>query len=99
MARIRILSVGPFMTTSIKSTFRKTTIAIRTTCAIAGITTAFAAFANPHTQQAVGAATLHVGDFALLDQNGVFHQLTRDADKKAVAIMAYDGSCASDKQA
>jgi peroxiredoxin len=44
-------------------------------------------------------APLHVGDFSLLDQNGVFHQLSRDRDKQAIVIMSYDDTCASDKQA
>jgi peroxiredoxin len=39
------------------------------------------------------------GDFALLDQNGVFHQLSRSRPKKAVVLMSYDASCASSQQA
>ena len=39
-----------------------------------------------------------VGDFALLDQNGVFHQLSRYGFDKAVVVMSYDASCASDAQ-
>jgi peroxiredoxin len=40
-----------------------------------------------------------VGDFALLDQNGEFQQLSRYRHKKALVVMSYDASCASDKQA
>src|SRR5215831_16759042 len=42
---------------------------------------------------------VHVGDFALIDQQGTFHQLSRYRFKKALAVMSYDESCASDKQA
>ena len=43
--------------------------------------------------------TLHgaldrVGDFALLDDRGIFHQLSRYRHRAALAVMAYDGSCA-----
>lgn len=44
------------------------------------------------------AAPAQVGDFALIDQNGVFHQLSRYADKNAVVLMSYDSACATDKQ-
>ena len=39
------------------------------------------------------AAPTQVGDFALLDQNGVFHQLSRTRYRKAVVLMAYDAAC------
>ena len=43
--------------------------------------------------------TLHgaldrVGDFALLDDRGTFHQLSRYPHRSALALMAYDSSCA-----
>ena len=43
--------------------------------------------------------TLHgaldrVGDFALLDDRGTFHQLSRYRHRSALAMMAYDSSCA-----
>lgn len=36
-----------------------------------------------------------VGDFALLDTDGDFHQLSRMRDKDALVLMAFDQSCAS----
>ncbi|NKB32996.1 MAG: hypothetical protein GKR91_07865 [Pseudomonadales bacterium] len=36
-----------------------------------------------------------VGDFALLDSDGVFHQLSRYRHQEALVLMSYDGSCAS----
>ena len=36
-----------------------------------------------------------VGDFALLDSEGEFHQLSRYRHQKALVLMAYDSSCAS----
>lgn len=36
-----------------------------------------------------------IGDFALLDSDGDFHQLSRMRDKDALVLMAFDGSCAS----
>ena len=43
--------------------------------------------------------TLHgaldrVGDFALLDDRGTFHQLSRYQHRAALAVMAYDSGCA-----
>lgn len=35
-----------------------------------------------------------VGDFALLDDRGIFHQLSRYQHRAALAVMAYDSSCA-----
>lgn len=35
-----------------------------------------------------------VGDFALLDDRGTFHQLSRYQHRAALAVMAYDSSCA-----
>lgn len=40
------------------------------------------------------AALDRVGDFALLDDSGEFHQLSRYRHRKALALMAYDASCA-----
>jgi mono/diheme cytochrome c family protein len=36
-----------------------------------------------------------VGDFALLDERGEFHQLSRYRHRDALALLAYDGSCAA----
>jgi hypothetical protein len=56
--------------------------------------------ANPQAARVEPATTSpQMGDFALLDQNGVFHQLSRTRYRKAVVLMAYDAACASDKQA
>ena len=41
------------------------------------------------------AALDRVGDFALLDNAGEFHQLSRYRHRKAMVLMAYDESCAS----
>lgn len=35
-----------------------------------------------------------VGDFALLDERGEFHQLSRYRHRDALALLAYDGGCA-----
>ena len=40
------------------------------------------------------AALDRVGDFALLDDSGEFHQLSRYRHRKALVLMAYDASCA-----
>lgn len=45
--------------------------------------------------QVATAASVRVGDFALLDSEGEFHQLSRYADREAVVLMAFDPSCAS----
>ena len=50
------------------------------------VTTLYAASAN--------AALDRVGDFALLDDSGEFHQLSRYRHRTALALMAYDASCA-----
>ncbi|MFT4889009.1 MAG: peroxiredoxin, partial [Pseudohongiellaceae bacterium] len=34
-----------------------------------------------------------VGDFALLDTDGEFHQLSRYRDKKAIVVMSFDSAC------
>jgi hypothetical protein len=34
-----------------------------------------------------------VGDFALLDTDGEFHQLSRYRNKEAMVLMSYDSSC------
>jgi peroxiredoxin len=39
------------------------------------------------------AATTEVGDFALLDHQGIFHQLSRYADQKAVVIFVQGNGC------
>ena len=36
-----------------------------------------------------------IGDFALLDTDGAFHQLSRMRDKEALVLMSFDNSCAS----
>ncbi|PCH61085.1 MAG: hypothetical protein COC19_05120 [SAR86 cluster bacterium] len=41
------------------------------------------------------AAPDRVGDFALLDNEGGFHQLSRLANKEALVLMSYSNSCAS----
>ena len=43
--------------------------------------------------QATNAALDRVGDFALLDNVGEFHQLSRYRHRKAMVLMAYDESC------
>jgi len=45
--------------------------------------------------QASGAAPTRVGDFALIDSAGEFHQLSRYGDKEALVLMAFDASCDS----
>ena len=45
--------------------------------------------------QAIGAAPARVGDFALIDSAGEFHQLSRYGDKEALVLMAFDASCGS----
>lgn len=47
--------------------------------------------ASAHIQ----AAPERVGDFALLDNHGEFHQLSRYLHKSAVVLMAYDPACAA----
>ena len=36
-----------------------------------------------------------IGDFALLDQQGEFHQLSRFQHKKALVMMSYSQTCGS----
>lgn len=43
----------------------------------------------------ISALPERVGDFALLDTEGEFHQLSRYRNKKALVLMSYDSSCAS----
>lgn len=45
------------------------------------------------------AAPERVGDFALLDDKGVFHQLSRYQHRDAVVLLAYDNSCAAARDA
>lgn len=45
------------------------------------------------------AAPEHVGDFALLDDAGVFHQLSRYQHRDAVVMLAYDHTCAAAQDA
>ena len=45
------------------------------------------------TIQSSEGAPDRVSDFALLDSEGEFHQLSRYRHKKAMVIMAVDGSC------
>lgn len=47
------------------------------------------------TGQPVYAASERVGDFALLDERGAFHQLSRYQHLDAVVLLAYDNSCSS----
>jgi len=67
--------------------------------ALASVTASSAVIAGPATTKAPNPSSLYAGDFALLDQDGVFHQLSRYRYKKALAVMSYDANCASDKQA
>lgn len=41
------------------------------------------------------AALDRIGDFALLDNNGTFHQLSRYQHRKALVLMAYSDQCAT----
>ena len=41
------------------------------------------------------AATERVGDFALLDAEGGFHQLSRYQHRDAVVLLAYDSACSA----
>jgi mono/diheme cytochrome c family protein len=41
------------------------------------------------------AATERVGDFALLDEEGRFHQLSRYQHRDAVVMLTFDGSCSA----
>lgn len=45
------------------------------------------------------AAPERVGDFALLDEQGVFHQLSRYQHRDAVVLLAYDNSCTGARDA
>lgn len=45
------------------------------------------------------AAPERVGDFALLDDEGVFHQLSRYQHREAVVLLAYDSRCAAAREA
>lgn len=45
------------------------------------------------------AAPERVGDFALLDEQGVFHQLSRYQHRDAVVLLAYDDNCPAAKEA
>lgn len=45
------------------------------------------------------AASERVGDFALLDEQGVFHQLSRYQHMDAVVLLAYDSNCAASRDA
>ncbi len=45
------------------------------------------------------AAAERVGDFALLDEQGVFHQLSRYQHRDAVVLLAYDNSCLAARDA
>ena len=48
---------------------------------------------------AYAAAAERVGDFALLDETGGFHQLSRYQHRDAVVLLAYDNSCAAARDA
>ncbi len=45
------------------------------------------------------AAPERVGDFALLDEEGVFHQLSRYQHRDAVVLLAYDSNCPAAREA
>ena len=47
----------------------------------------------------VFASASQVPDFALIDQNGRFHQLSRHIDKQAVVLFVYSGACDESKSA
>ena len=51
------------------------------------------AFVVALTSMSSYAAAERVGDFALLDEQGVFHQLSRYQHRDAVVLLAYDSSC------
>lgn len=51
------------------------------------------------TSMASLAAPERVGDFALLDELGEFHQLSRHQDHDAVVLLAYDSSCSAAQEA
>ncbi len=55
-----------------------------------GLATAFILFAGN-----ASALPDRVGDFALLDTQGEFHQLSRYRNKEALVVMSYDPSCPS----
>jgi peroxiredoxin len=69
-------------------------VLLTATCLAA--TTSFAASDGTRVQTE---AAKQVGDFSLLDQHGVFRQLSRSRYQKALVIMSYDASCPSDQQA
>jgi hypothetical protein len=75
----------------------RTPIARTLLLGLATLTTSALTQAAPNSGQAVAAPAL-VGDFALIDHEGVFHQLSRYADKNALVVMTYDAACAKDKQ-
>jgi peroxiredoxin len=79
------------MTVSLKKAF---------VVSIASLVASSTLFAAPlATDPKPDAGPLHVGDFALLDQQGVFHQLSHYRYKKAFVVMSYDFNCASDQKA
>lgn len=47
----------------------------------------------------VAAAPERVGDFALLDEQGRFHQLSRYQHREAVVLLAYDSNCSAAQDA
>lgn len=54
---------------------------------------AFSGFIVGLTTLTTYAAPERVGDFALLDEQGVFHQLSRYQHRDAVVLLAYDNNC------
>ena len=60
-----------------------------TLCALALGLTGTSAFAAPE----------RVGDFALLDEQGVFHQISRYQHRDAVVLLAYDSCCPAARDA
>ncbi|MBC7982574.1 MAG: redoxin domain-containing protein [Candidatus Obscuribacterales bacterium] len=73
----------------------KSALIVTMTC----LTASAAVLAESEAVRPATQTASRVSDFSLLDQNGVFHQLSRLQHKKAVVVMSYDASCASDKQA
>jgi hypothetical protein len=64
--------------------------------AILGLATLLVCLAESHAQAAEAAPSeprQEVGDFALLDQNGRFHQLRRQHDARAVVLMIAGNGC------
>lgn len=59
------------------------------------ISSLFAALISSAFATATFAAPERVGDFALLDTDGVFHQFSRYGNKEALVLMSFQNSCSS----